>query len=159
MEKKSASLACYAGNSTVNSPHKGQWRGVLMFSLISAWINDCVTNREAGDLRCHRAHYDVFVMVWLISAWFKKCDIALKEFCASLQTVPMTPYCVHHSSNNHNEINGRKSALSHTCHFPITSFFCMNTDGGVRHQCHDEWRHIDSFPRPPPEKHAMDGRR
>ena len=31
-----------AGNSpvTVNSSHKGQWRGALMFSLISAWIND-----------------------------------------------------------------------------------------------------------------------
>ena len=23
----------------VNSPHKGQWRGALMFSLICAWIN------------------------------------------------------------------------------------------------------------------------
>ena len=27
--------------SPVNSPHKGQWRGALMFSLIFAWINDC----------------------------------------------------------------------------------------------------------------------
>ena len=26
--------------SPVNSPHKGQWRGALMFSLICAWIND-----------------------------------------------------------------------------------------------------------------------
>ena len=25
--------------SPVNSPHKGQWRGALMFSLITAWIN------------------------------------------------------------------------------------------------------------------------
>ena len=25
--------------SPVNSPHKGQWRGVLKFSLICAWIN------------------------------------------------------------------------------------------------------------------------
>ena len=25
--------------SPVNSPHKGQWRGALMFSLISAWLN------------------------------------------------------------------------------------------------------------------------
>ena len=25
--------------SPVNSPHKGQWRGALMFSLICAWIN------------------------------------------------------------------------------------------------------------------------
>ena len=48
--------------SPVNSPHKGQWRGALMFSLICAWINDWVSNREAGDLRRHRAHYDVIVM-------------------------------------------------------------------------------------------------
>ena len=48
--------------SPVNSPHKGQWRGALMFSLICAWITDWVNNREAGDLRCHRAHYDVIVM-------------------------------------------------------------------------------------------------
>ena len=44
------------------SPHKGQWRRALMFSLICAWINAWVNNREAGDLRRHRAHYDVIVM-------------------------------------------------------------------------------------------------
>ena len=33
-----------------------------MFSLICAWINGWVNNREAGDLRRHRAHYDVIVM-------------------------------------------------------------------------------------------------
>ena len=49
--------------SPVNSPHKGQWRGALMFSLICAGINDWVNNREAGDLRRNRAHYDVIVMV------------------------------------------------------------------------------------------------
>ena len=48
--------------SPVNSPHKDQWRGALMFSLIYAWINDWVNNREAGDLRHRRAHYDVIVM-------------------------------------------------------------------------------------------------
>ena len=40
----------------------GQWRGVLMFSLIYAWINGWANNREAGDLRRHRAHLDVTVM-------------------------------------------------------------------------------------------------
>ena len=49
--------------SPVNSPHKGQWRGVLMFSLICAWIKHWVNNREADDLRRHRAHYDVIVMI------------------------------------------------------------------------------------------------
>ena len=33
-----------------------------MCSLIWAWINNWVNNREAGDLRCHRAHYDITVM-------------------------------------------------------------------------------------------------
>ena len=50
--------------SPVNSPHKGQWCGALMFSLICAWINGWVNNREAGDLRRHRAYYDVIVMSW-----------------------------------------------------------------------------------------------
>ena len=48
--------------SPVISPHKGQWRGALMFSLICTWMNGRVNNREAGDLRRHRLHYDVTVM-------------------------------------------------------------------------------------------------
>ena len=52
-----------AGNSPVpvNSPHKGQWRGALLF-FICVWINGWVNNREAGDLRRHRGHCDVSVM-------------------------------------------------------------------------------------------------
>ena len=67
METFSALLALCAGKSPVpvNSPHKGQWCGALMFSLICARINNWVNNREAGDLRCHRGHYDVNVMWWL----------------------------------------------------------------------------------------------
>ena len=49
--------------SPVNFPHKGQWRGALMFSLNYAWINDWVNNREAGDLRRQHGHYDVIVML------------------------------------------------------------------------------------------------
>ena len=45
-----------------NSPHKGQWRGALMFSLICVWIIGCVNNREAGDLRRYRVNCDVMVM-------------------------------------------------------------------------------------------------
>ena len=32
--------------SPVNSPHKGQWRGALIFSLICVWINGWVNNRK-----------------------------------------------------------------------------------------------------------------
>ena len=49
--------------SPVNSPQKGQWRGELWCFLRSAWMNGWVNNREAGDLRRHRAHYDVTVMM------------------------------------------------------------------------------------------------
>ena len=63
----SALQAFCAENSPVNSPHKGQWRRALMFSL--TWINGWVNNRETGDLRRHRAHYDVIVMVQSWSFW------------------------------------------------------------------------------------------
>ena len=81
--------------SPVNSPHKGQWRGALMFSLICVWINSWVNNREAGDLRLHMAHYDVTVMSnnscvcrewsgmfrrWMPSAFFRHDDVTGKYF-------------------------------------------------------------------------------
>ena len=65
IETLSALLALCAGNSPVigEFPHKYQWHGALIFSLICAWINGWVNNREAGDLRRHRAHYDVIVII------------------------------------------------------------------------------------------------
>ena len=54
----------------VDSPHKGQCRRTWMFSLIRAWTNDWANNRDAGDLKRHRDHYDVTVMF----AVFMKCS-------------------------------------------------------------------------------------
>ena len=58
METFSALLAICAGNS----PHKGQRRGALTFSLIYTYLNGWVNTREAGDLRRYRLHHDVIVM-------------------------------------------------------------------------------------------------
>ena len=44
----------------VDSPHKGQWRGALMFSLIYPWISGWET--ITGELKRHLTHYDVIVM-------------------------------------------------------------------------------------------------
>ena len=62
--------------SQVNSPHKGQWRRALMFSLICVWTNVWVKNQDAGDLRCHHTHYDIIVMQhwdgkgsWYLAFW------------------------------------------------------------------------------------------
>ena len=47
METSTALLTlCAIHRSPVNSPHKGQWRGALMFSLICTWTNDWVNNRD-----------------------------------------------------------------------------------------------------------------
>ena len=65
METFSALLAIVRGihRSPANSPHKGQWREALMFSLICARINDWVNNGEAGDLIRNCVHYDVTKMI------------------------------------------------------------------------------------------------
>ena len=59
----------------MNSPHKGQWHGALVFSWICAWIICWVNNGDAGDLRRHRTHYDVTVMVY----WpgYSQCRICI----------------------------------------------------------------------------------
>ena len=80
--------------SPVNSPHKGQWRGALMFSLICAQINGWENNREAGDLRRHRAHYDVIVMhmcQWIGSSSDQVVDSCLLG--AKALPKPMPTYC------------------------------------------------------------------
>ena len=73
MKTFSALLANCAGNprSPVNSPHKGQWRGALKFLLICAWISTWVNNREAGDLKRHRAHYN-FIVTPMKEVWNMK---------------------------------------------------------------------------------------
>ena len=75
--------------SPVNSPHKGQWRGSLMFSFICAWINGWVNNREASDLRRHRSHYDFTVMALNIQIVF----LPVYFFVSSLVSYLVAPLC------------------------------------------------------------------
>ena len=77
-----------------------------MFSVICAWINGWVNNREVGDSRRYRAHYDAIVMVWAIkvhyqvtnwhlctlstlpggiSVWFKNCIKSQHSLLSSLK--------------------------------------------------------------------------
>ena len=64
METFPALLVICAGNSPVTGEFPSQRPVTRNFgvSLICTWINDRVNNREAGDLRRHRAHYDVTVV-------------------------------------------------------------------------------------------------
>ena len=54
-----------AGNSPITGEFPSQrpvTRSFDVFSLIWAWTNGWINNRGAGDLRRHRAHYDVTIM-------------------------------------------------------------------------------------------------
>ena len=70
MTSSNGNILHVTGHLCGESPQKGQGRGALMFFFIYVWINDWVNNREAGDLRRYRAHYDVSVMIQTVwSLW------------------------------------------------------------------------------------------
>ena len=104
--------------SPVNSPHKGQWRGALMFSLICAWINGWVNNRKAGDLGRYRAHDDVTEMLRIYriefvafcnmdyksTSWFKATLISTSQGkkcnpMKTLITILLWVHCIHCNSS------------------------------------------------------------
>ena len=71
------------------TPHKGQWRGALMFSLICVWINSWGNNCQAGDLRCYHAHYDVIAMNYRDMMFLENIHTCLGLWSASVpQTWP-----------------------------------------------------------------------
>ena len=62
METFSSLLAICAGNSLVTDEFPAQrpvTRSFDAFFDLNGWVN----KRQAGDLRHHRAHYDVIVMI------------------------------------------------------------------------------------------------
>ena len=80
MEPFSVLLAICARNSPVPGEFPAQRPVTRSFDVffIYVWINGCVNNREAGDLRRHRAHYDVIVMLCMNTVmWNMK--IAIKD--------------------------------------------------------------------------------
>ena len=116
METFSALLAICGGihRPPVNSPHKGQWRGALVYSLICTRINGWVNNGEAGDLRRHRAHHDVIVMRWLILMTHRmfwkmplpdyRCMMHLETICVVYDNASQDPILLRQIGENNTEI-------------------------------------------------------
>ena len=72
METFSALLALWLRSSSVTGESPSQrpvTRSLTLF--ICAWTNGWVKNRDTGDLRHHRTHYDVTVMwtLWRCIKW------------------------------------------------------------------------------------------
>ena len=66
METFSALLAICAGNSPITGDFPAQRPVTRSFDVDLRLINGWVNNSEAGDLRRHRAHYDVTVMMTIL---------------------------------------------------------------------------------------------
>ena len=84
--------------SPVNSPHKGQWRGALVFSLIRAWI--WVNNNKTGDLRRRRAHYVVMGSLVLPVTRLRKLNIFL---ISTMFPISLGNACRHNFCFTHHE--------------------------------------------------------
>ena len=81
--------------SPVDSPHRGQWSGVLMFSFIHAWTNGWANNQDPGDLRSHGAHYDVSVM--MVECGYGRCicwNIFLKWYLSEIAVLCEFIFCL-----------------------------------------------------------------
>ena len=86
METFSALLAICAGKSPVPGEFPAQMPVTqsLMFSFICARINVWVNTVEAGDLRRHRAHYGVIVMLQSQGALCRLKSTGTRVFVQSL---------------------------------------------------------------------------
>ena len=127
----------------VNSPHRGQWREAFKFSLICASINGWVNNRQAGDLRRHRAHYDVTVMItWTPMVRVNWMVTVGKKSVISRLPIPERKYILCnelYDRGTTNHIWFKKNKVSYcTCITTHTSFM----------QLHDDvikWKHFPHY--------------
>ena len=112
--------------SPVNSPHKGQWRGALMFSLMCVRMNGSVNNREAGDLRRYHAHYDVTVMVRRVSGGYP-------IFASALWSVTLQEINQSYQSNNSSHYKAIIQTLLHNTDCLLLSFLFHGDECVVFH--------------------------
>ena len=79
--------------SQLDSHNKGQWRETLMFSFVCAWTKGWANNLYVGDLRRHRAHFDVTVMKIRIAGYrniFTCCNDASGYYKVSFSCNPVS---------------------------------------------------------------------
>ena len=98
-----------------HSPHKGQWGGALMRSLIYASANGWANSRDAGDLRRRCVNCDVTLMVSIEIPLFSLCCCLLCCSHVSLQWRHNKPDDV----SNHRRLGGLFNRLFNLI-FPVS---------------------------------------
>ena len=116
-------LAICAGNSPVPGEFTAQKPVTLMFYLIYAWINGWVNNREAGDLRRHRAHYDVTVLVFCITSPVRTTvDEQVMRNCDAFLLLTSRSFWAHNGvvgCLKHHYAHCRSNSMLHTSRFSL----------------------------------------
>ena len=100
----------FTGDRWIPRTIKGQWRGALRFSLICAWINGWVKNHKAGDLRCHRAHYDVTIMFYI--SQHIVCQNVLNLCCSNMQHFMVASSTIAYMTNGRMQPTSISSVLT-----------------------------------------------
>ena len=111
-----------------------------MFSLICAWIHGWVNNGEAGDLKRHRTHYDVIVVihdgavckmdldiirVMLLCPWLRSVRLGGAYYMRTASVI--SPYWISHLDINSSPPgqNGRHFADDISDAFPVWKVLCF----------------------------------
>ena len=99
-----------------------------MFSLICVCINGWVNNREAGDLRRHRGHYHVTVMMcWLLRSWHTNGSNVIMT-CITANYILWSCVSPTRLQRCHNERDGVSNGVLIAC-----SAVCSGADQGKHH--------------------------
>ena len=92
-------------------PLKGQWRGALVFSLIRGCTYRWASNRDAGDLKRHHAHYDVTTIIQVpLSSTKKDFKYAFFQHSSSHST-SRGPFS-HGTHNGHSSLDRASYSVS-----------------------------------------------
>ena len=79
---------CKEFRSPANSLTEASDAELWCFLWFAPWINGWVNNREAGDLRRHRAHYDVIVMgMHTGGVWLTPSDIQITSMISLVNSI------------------------------------------------------------------------
>ena len=151
IETFSALLALCVGihRWPVNSPHKGQWRRAVMFSLVSVGIKGWINNGEVG-----RAHYDVTMMpssgfcVLCVISYYLRCDRTRLYFRVAwlrheIETLlPLLAICEDNLSGN----SGFSSQKASSTDFSLFIGYGVRENASSSFQIYlDNWKQFASY--------------
>ena len=96
-----------------------------MFLWSAPWMNGSVNKREASDLKCHRAHYYVIVIIWC--------------YLLTMMLHIEAEWCTHTSKTNHHWFRSWLLSWSITSHYLNQYWIIVDLNLGNKLQRNLKW--------------------